>query len=304
MKSKKILAMIVAFAAFMAFATSGFAAVTTETVYNGAAGKLEIKVTADAVTDKEVTYLVKSNDSIVYIDQQTAKDGKVVFEYKIAQNDIAEDLSTSVQFGTDADEAIDSIGSDIEIANISATGDAGVASIEYFKDALCADSAAGIIGNDETVYVRFNLVEDYEIASVKIRGVEQQVNGNVYAVVYGEDIAVTTEAPEVTPEVVAPDGVDPIISEEEVASDAAGNDVAVKSKVAIMSVAGDPTEVGIYFNGEYYKAYASEGVAFTSGLCAVKIQIPAEMTDLLAKPMYRYYKVGENITWVDANPEA
>ena len=76
MKSKKIIAMIVAFAAFMAVATSGLAAATveTKTTYNledTSKVYVEVDVTS-AAAGKEVTYLVKTSKEIVYIDQQTA----------------------------------------------------------------------------------------------------------------------------------------------------------------------------------------------------------------------------------------
>ena len=59
MKSKKIVALIVAFAAFMAVATSGLAAVTTTTTYNAEdATKVLVDVEVTGVSG-EVTYLVK-----------------------------------------------------------------------------------------------------------------------------------------------------------------------------------------------------------------------------------------------------
>ena len=98
MKSKKIVAMFVALLTFMAVATSGLAAVTTTTTYNTVSDRVEVKVdVTEATSSSEVTYLVKSNDEIVYIDQQTAdENGKVSFDYKIAKNKIV-NLSTSVQ---------------------------------------------------------------------------------------------------------------------------------------------------------------------------------------------------------------
>ena len=156
MKSKKIIAMIVAFAAFMAVATSGFAAVTTTTTYNEIADKVVVDVdVTEATPDSEVTYLVKSNGDIVYIDQKTADaSGNVGFDYKIAKTKIA-GLATDVKFGTNGSAAITDTTA-LYLADVTATTDSN-ATIAFYTDANCETliGDAAIVGSEDVIYAKF-----------------------------------------------------------------------------------------------------------------------------------------------------
>ena len=110
MKSRNLKAIFasVLTVALLATAMTGFAAtVTTTSTYNAGDGKVAVVTNVtDATANSEVTYLVKNGEGdIVYIDQDTAANGAVSFEYKIAQNKIA-DYATTVKFGTDASDAL------------------------------------------------------------------------------------------------------------------------------------------------------------------------------------------------------
>lgn len=92
MKSKKIIAVVVALASMLAMATSGLAATTTEYVGD------YVKVTANvpATAGEQVTYLVKGQtgvggnaDKIVYIDQVVAGAEGADFEYSILKSNLS-----------------------------------------------------------------------------------------------------------------------------------------------------------------------------------------------------------------------
>lgn len=185
MKCKKIAAMIVASATFMAFATSGFAAsVTTTTTYNKISDKVVVDVNVTgAQTGKEVTYLVKSKDTgnkIVYIDQKTATDGKVNFNYKVAKSDITK-LGATVQFGTDGTEAITGYG-DIQFTTPGVT--CPNATITFYSDNLCENAITGTLalGTNETVYAKVVPADKYQVDAVKVNGSEVKDSGGVYTI--------------------------------------------------------------------------------------------------------------------------
>lgn len=89
MKSKKIIAVVVALASMLAMATSGLAATTT--TYDG--DYVQVTANVPATAGEQVTYLVKGQtgvsgnaDKIVYIDQVTAGANGADFSYKIARS--------------------------------------------------------------------------------------------------------------------------------------------------------------------------------------------------------------------------
>lgn len=272
MKSKKIVALIVAFAAFMAVATSGLAATTT-TTYLGE--KVSVRTEIAAETGKEVTYLVKSGNEIVYIDQQTAEDNKAVFDYKIAKNKIV-DLTTDVQFGTNGTafttDALE--GKALEFGEVTVNSDAGVADVTFHTDEACETAAvANTLGTEDEVYAKVELVSGYVLKSVTVNAAAQDLSGK-YLVKKGDTLTIVTEAQVVTPEVEA----DNTVIESLLPVDAEYAD-ETKYKVnnfAIKVVAGAPTKVGILVGdeatGSFYPALTVDDAPYNANdVYAVRI---------------------------------
>lgn len=288
MKSKKIIAMIVAFAAFMAVATSGFAAVSTTTTYNQLTDKVVVDVDVTEATEgSEVTYLVKnSDDIIVYIDQKTADEyGAVGFDYKIAKDKI-EDLETTVKFGTNGDKAITDTTA-LVLNDVIVTKDANVTAITFYKDATCAEEigAEAVVGTEDVIYAKVEVASGYEIDQVSglVDG-----SGDVYKV-QGTAISVTTKATKVDPGVETPADVEiPEVENETVEVD--GKPVEVKTVTKVLKVVGQPTEVGVIYNGVEYPALNVGGESkFTTenGLCAVRIIVGK---DVVVDGLQAYFK--------------
>lgn len=289
MKCKKIAAMIVASATFMAFATSGFAAsVTTTTTYNQFSDKVVVNVdVAGAQADKEVTYLVKSKDTgnkIVYIDQKTAAtNGSVNFNYKVAKSDITE-LGATVQFGTDGTEAITGYG-DIQFTTPSVTHPN--ANITFYSDKNCTNEISGTLalGTNETVYAKVVPATNYEVKAVKVNDVTvEATTGGVYTIENATTIVVETSEKQVAPGVETPADItyNEDIKTPEGGSITIGGETFnnVITKTTILKVVGAPKEVGVTYNGINYPAFNMDGGKFntTDGLCAVKIVAPAGTT--------------------------
>jgi hypothetical protein len=277
MKSKKIIAMIVAFAAFMAVATSGFAAVTTTTTYNEIADKVVVDVdVTEATPDSEVTYLVKSNGDIVYIDQKTADaSGNVGFDYKIAKTKIA-GLATDVKFGTNGSAAITDTTA-LPFTNVAVTKDAGVEKIEFYTDAACEAKFIGeaaIVGNKDKIYAKITVADGFEIDTVT--GLEGE--GFVYEVKANE-IAVATKATVVTPEIQVPEleGTTDFITEDTEVDNAQGEKVSAKAYTKVVKVVGQPKEVGVEYNGYRFPALTNGGAYESGKLYAVKIIVDGEV---------------------------
>jgi len=277
MKSKKILAMIVAFAAFMAVATSGFAAVTTTTTYNEIADKVVVDVDVDEATPgSEVTYLVKSGNDIVYIDQKTADEtGAVGFDYKIAKNKIV-DLSTDVKFGTNGSAAITDTTA-LYLADVTATDD-GNATIAFYTDAACENliGDAAVVGNKDTIYAKVTVDDGFEIDTVS--GLEETATADVYKVT-ANAVAVTTKSTYVAPEVQLPtdEGLADMMSEATTAKDSEGNDVEAVQYTQVLKVIGQPKEVGVEYNGYSYKALTNGGAYESGKLYAVRIIVSKDV---------------------------
>ncbi len=206
MKSKKIIAMIVAFAAFMAVATSGLAAVTTTTEYNLTdPSKVSVDVTVNsAAAGSEVTYLVEAGkDNIVYIDQQTAdEDGKAFFNYKIAKDKLVNNgYAATVMFGTDG-TAFNWEGNDFAFAAVDTNTDNANVTIKFYDNAGCSDGELENprVGTKDEIYAKiFYDSENYTIKSVA--GLISTGTANVYKVDKSnlENISVETEKVEKEP---------------------------------------------------------------------------------------------------------
>ena len=164
MKSKKIIAMIVAFAAFMAVATSGLAAATVQTTtkYNTIAGKIDVQVdVTDAEAGSEVTYLVKNGEKIVYIDQKTATGGLAEFDYKISKAEMTNGLTTSVKLGTNSATIAMPTVNGLNLTAVTNNTAADVATVEFVKnlEGAAVDTNAPVaVGDDETIYARVTLL--------------------------------------------------------------------------------------------------------------------------------------------------
>lgn len=272
MKSKKILATIVAFASFMAVATSGLAAVTTTTTYNEIADKVIVDVdVTDATPDSEVTYLVKSNDAIVYIDQQTAdENGAVSFDYKIAKDKIV-GLTTDVQFGTNGLAAIDGDDKAIELANITVNAGDNAA-IAFYKDAACENliGEAAVVGDGDTIYAKITCEEGYEVDTVS--GLE--TSGSDVYLVKANEVSFTTKSTYVAPEVQLPteEGLADMATEEVKTENFEGEEIDAVQYTQVLKVVGRPSVVGVEYGHRRFPALTADGGAYESGkLYAVRI---------------------------------
>ena len=276
MKSKKIIAMIVAFAAFMAVATSGLAAVSTTTTYNTASGKVEVDVDITGATaNSEVTYLVNSGSKgIVYIDQRTADgSGNVSFEYKIDKDDM-DGILTEVKYGTNGQVAANAggfVNSDatIELANVSVN--ASNATVELSSKADFSDVVT-TVGDGDTTYVRVTPVSGYVIESVTIGGVAQDIAATSYTMVGNKAIVVTTEVEQKQPGATATPVTETITfagtDENKEAVEADGAYVAT----TLIKVTGTPSEVWVEVDGVKYIAQpGATGAYVDGGVYAVRI---------------------------------
>jgi hypothetical protein len=249
MKSKKIVAMIVAFAAFMAVATSGLAAVTTTTeYYTNDANKVSVEVAVtSAAAGSEVTYLVESGEDIVYIDQQTAdENGAVNFNYKISKGKLT-DYAATVKFGTDGNKSIDYAADDnIAFNGITADIDAN-AIVGFYLDVNC-NSAVDVkdikVGDKDVIYALVDFAVGYELDTMS--GLEK-ATGNVYKVTDINNVVVKAK-----PSYVAPGAtIDPTVNSAGMSAapttttDSMGNEIAAKAVTTIVKVVGTPSEVGV-----------------------------------------------------------
>lgn len=296
MKSKKIIALIVVFAAFMAVATSGLAAVTTTTTYNTSdASKIAVTVNVDGVTD-EVTYLVKSGTQIVYIDQQTAKDNEVEFNYKISKEKMS-GLSTSVQFGTNG-TAIGNYEEALPFNQVTTSN--GGAEVTYYRD----DAASDAVSQDLVAYG--NNVEDVLYAKVVFDTASKEIDweqttglvqgvGNVFKV-NGTSVSVVLKDTVVDPGVSAPEGSELTIkSSAEPVTKPDGTIIKTESHTKLIKPVGTPKEIGVAYDGYKYPAMAENGTYDPNKVYAVRIITEEnEVVDLVP-----YYLDGETMYYAD-----
>lgn len=195
MKSRNLKAIFasVLTVALLATAMTGFAAtVTTTSTYNTGSDRVAVTTSvSDATANSEVTYLVKNNaGDIVYIDQDTAVNGAVIFDYKIAQSKIA-DYATTVKFGTDSTDTFTGTGTeDLGFVELQ-TQDTETYTVNYANDVV----AAGI---GEKVTANIAAKDGYEIVNVKVN---EESKGVVASVEVDNDdvITVETKASKVAP---------------------------------------------------------------------------------------------------------
>jgi len=192
MKSRNLKAIFATLSAVavMATAMTGFAAATT--TYDEANGKVVVTENVTAEAGKEVTYLVKSNDQIVYIDQATADatTGAVTFNYKIAGNKIV-NLETDVSYGTDGATAVTGVDEALDLY--------GYADVNEATYTITYDKA--ISGNADKAVATITAKDGFEIESITIGGEAQVAPFDAsYDVTNGAAVVVTTKAAYVAPE--------------------------------------------------------------------------------------------------------
>lgn len=293
MKSSKLKATLAAVSAIavMASASTSFAAVNTTATYNTTTDKVDVVATVTELTpNKEVTYLVKSGETIVYIDQATlSTTGTATFNYKIAKNKIA-DLQTAVTYGTDGTEpapAADNLG----LGNV--TGSATNATIEYYTDEACsankkiADTSV-VAGKGETIYAKITPETGYEIKTVTIGGTAQTEIKSVYSLTAGQAITVTAEKTSTAPVVITADPVQDDVTDMTVDVDNVATAVK-KSVTTVLKVenAAEVTEYGVIFNGVAYPAINVEG----NTNVAVRI-LTTDDTEISKDAVTAYYRIG------------
>jgi hypothetical protein len=239
---------------------TGFAAdVSTTTTYNTEDGKIAVTTNVTGATaDSEVTYLVKNSaGDIVYIDQDTAANGAVSFEYKIAQNKIA-DYATVVKFGTDANDAFAGSGTqDLGFAALKAQSGENY-TVTYANDVV----AAGI---GETVTANIAANEGYELVDVKVNG---ESKGAVASVVVDNDDVITVEVAEAEKE--------PSIVEHAELADGVYTVVVIPTNVS---------EFGVEYAGAYYPSLEED----KTKTAAIQLILP-EGTEAVAEDFVVYFE--------------
>ncbi len=300
MKSKKIIALVVAFAAFMAMATSGLAATisSTTTAYNTESGKVEVTVALSGSADEDVTYLVKGKsgvsgnaDNIVYIDQVklTGEAANDKITYKVDKQYIDDETPSLV--------VSSNVTGDLE-ATLGAipAATAGNYTVEYYRtSAEIGESNAVELSNigDETVYAYVKANEGYEISSVAAKegstALGTAVATNVYAVTLAQlPLVVTTSAT-----FTAPSVSQALIVDEE---------SSPKSYTGLFYINDAVGEVGLTLNGFEYPALTATDANYTtaSSYCAVKLESSVALTNIGA-----YYKASGSTVAVELDiPEA
>lgn len=251
MKSRNLKAIFATLSAVavMATAMTGFAAATT--TYDATNNKVLVTETVNADANSEVTYLVKSNDQIVYIDQTTANEsGSASFTYKIAGDKIV-DLQTAVTYGTDG--ANDVTGGAPALVLKGLTND--------IKENYTITYSKSIIGNDDTVTATIAAVGENVIKDVAVNGESKGAVSSV-EVDYDDVITVTTEEKVQAPTISA--SVGEIVKEE---FEGVERDVVT----SVITYTGKPTSVGVVC-GDYY--YPAKTAPNAEGKVAVKLILP------------------------------
>ncbi len=256
MKCRSIVAIAVAIVV-SSFGAVGFAAdVNTTTTYNTNSNKIEVGTSVTGATsDSEVTYIVKSDGKVVYIVQDTAEDGKVNFTYKIDKDKIASDYITSVKFGSSAeDEKFDGIGTDsLGIKTLQQAEDDKNYTIVYPGNEIAW-------GFGETVTASVVPKSGYEVVSISVNGEIQETINNTLDIKYGDEI--TAEVKEIV--------VEPALTYIDLGlEDETGANEGLKSRIAILKPQGEVKEIGVVYNGEFYKSSVNV-------MSAVKIIFPKD----------------------------
>ena len=265
MKSRKLKAIFAALSAVavMATAMTGFAAATT--TYDLANNKVVVTETVKADPGKEVTYLVKSNEQIVYIDQTTANDaGNATFSYKIAGEKLAADLSTQATFGTDGDNAVTEGSATLALAKFN----------NVDVDEYTVTFTKAIAGNGDKAEATIAAKDRYEITDVKINGVSK---GAVKTVELSIDDKLTVETKK--------SYVEPTISAESTEDTKVVIDgVEYAAKVTIIAAKGDYKSVGVNCKDVYYPALKVN----SDGKAAVQLILPNGSKNVTVEAAIKY----------------
>lgn len=257
MKSRKLKAIFAALSAtaIMATAMTGFAAATT--TYDAVNNKVIVTETVKADAGKEVTYLVKSNNQIVYIDQATADEsGNATFSYKIAGGKLAEDLSTVATFGTDGANAVTGGSPSLALKKFSDI-DAEMYTVTFTK---------AIAGNDDTAHATVAAKDGYEITDVKINGATQGVVKQVELDI-DDELIVEAKKAYTAPTINAEE-----TTVGEMTDDTSLNDGKTYQAITtVISYTGDfeAGDIGVVCGEYYYPAMVAKG-----GKAAVKLILP------------------------------
>ncbi len=266
MKSRKLKAIFAALSAVavMATAMTGFAAATT--TYDLANNKVVVSETVrTAEAGKEVTYLVKSNDNIVYIDQATADNtGSATFNYKIAVDKLDVNLSTLATFGTDGDTPITD-GSDVLPLAKFGDDNAETYTVEFTK---------AITGSEDTANATIVAKDGYEITAVKINGEAQVDFVGTVELKIGDVLVVETQ-PQQT-DVVINDSAKYVEFDD-------ANDAYLAT--CVITFTGDKSEaigkIGMIYENHFYPALAAEG-----GKAAVQLKLPEKIGTVTEDDFY------------------
>lgn len=294
MKSSKLKATLAAVSAIavMASASTSFAAtVTTISTYNtDDANKVSVTaIVADATSNKEVTYLVNNGaGDIVYIDQATITNGTATFAYKIDKSKIA-GFTTSVKYGTDGSDTFADAATSLGFGAVAATGDDN-ATITYYTDADCKNVAVAYngkyaTGNNDKIYAKVAVSDDYAVATATINGVDTTVTeNNIYKLTAGQTLAVTTKKTTVDPVVVPADTSSDVAESETVKVDDKDVPVVAAVKTVLKINTTDNIEYGVIYNGTAYPALGAQ-----NGYAAVRILTTIEGETIAVNDVIPYY---------------
>lgn len=291
MKSSKLKATLatVSAIAVMASASTSFAAVTTQSTYNTSTDKVSVVATVSELeANKEVTYLVKSGDQIVYIDQNTLDaNGAATFTYKIAKSKIL-DLQTAVTYGTDGSKPAPD-GDSLGFERVEATGEH--VTIEYYTDPSCQNKISDekvAIGSQEEIYAKVTEESGYEIESVTIGGESVSIGSKIYRLEKGKNLAVTTKVTKANPVVITSEPAQDDVTDMKV--DVDGTPTEVKASVTTVlkvNKMDEVTEYGVIFNGVAYPAINTEKAANV----AVRILTTDDKETISINDVKAYYRI-------------
>lgn len=272
----KTIVLSVLIAAVLALGMTSFAAtVSTTTTYNAASGNVHVSTTVSGVeVDSMVAYMVTNNTTgsvnnasdVLYVYQKTADTGTLNFEYEIDKTKLST-LDTRVRFGSDKTLNIDpdanvnketltnkSYAAELGLLNIteSVNNGEGGATITYFTDRACQNTASGTTGFGETVYAQVTPDSGYEIDSVTVDNNSENPDDGVYQV--RQSISVTTKERQASVGITA---VQPIrvTYNERGENPLTGYGYIIQKRDGV----GTLEEVGIAYNGYSYPAILPSG---------------------------------------------
>ncbi len=199
----KTVAVIAIAVAMLATTVTSFAATaTTVTTYNETTEKLHVVSTiSDVDAGVMVTYLasskadgsVSNKDDIVYIGQKTASEGEqIVFSYDAPSKAIT---SAKLLYGSNLSAVATALNGDANKAvrvagvEISEVPEGTVLTI-VDKDGNPLDGKTATLGNSETGSLTIDLPDLYELKSVEVDGVDQDITTGAFQVKGGSAVVV------------------------------------------------------------------------------------------------------------------